>query len=89
MEYHLPFRLPRKSDRGGKPALQQRTANQNRFIAQVEELFNKLVSERREEVQMHTYADIAHAMGVDADKVRDAFGGMGGYNGITVRRPTG
>lgn len=80
----LPLRPRVKGYRGSKPELQRKAAREAATEVRIAEWFNRQIANNPSEVQVHIFADAAHALGVTVEQVRNAVGD-GGHNGITIR----
>lgn len=79
----LPLRPRVKGYRGSKPELQRKAAREAATAVRIAEWFNREIANNPAEVQVHIFADAAHALGVTVEQVRNAIGG--GHNGTTIR----
>lgn len=84
---NYPVHVPRKSYRGSKPAIRQKTSERNRIAAELESYINERIREQEEETKVYLYYRIASETGYPLEIVREIlFGVDGGHNGFTVRK---
>jgi len=85
---NYPVHVLRKSYRGSKLAIRQKTNERNGIAAELESYINERIKEQEEETKVYLYYRIASATGYPLELVRDIlFGVDGGHNGFTARKP--
>jgi len=83
-----PISVPRDYYRGSNPRRCRKRQRCNEIDELCEDYLNRKISENPNEIQMYTYALIAHELSLTTKEVSEVlFGVDAGHNGITVRKP--
>jgi len=85
-----PIRIARDTYRGRDPRKQQKAANHNREVAELERKINDMLREQKEPIKVYSWASIASATGLSYDFVQKVGYSIDcGSNGFTATAPGG